>query len=102
MLDSNEQAELARLEAAFEESGGRGVDLAERIDYLRLKRDGVDITVRMTVDDLLFMDSEAFEDEVEVHVPNGGGGVLSAWNVKVEGIEGDGETLVLRVTGDWE
>jgi len=27
--------ELARLEAAFEEAGGRGVELAERIDELR-------------------------------------------------------------------
>lgn len=32
--------ELTRLEAAFEEAGGRGVELAERIDQLRAKRDG--------------------------------------------------------------
>ena len=29
------RAELERLEVAFEEAGGRGVDLAERIDELR-------------------------------------------------------------------
>jgi hypothetical protein len=34
-----DSAELARLEAAFEESGGRGVELAERIDALRAARE---------------------------------------------------------------
>lgn len=33
-------AELAELEAAFRHTGGRGVELAERIDELRAKRDG--------------------------------------------------------------
>jgi len=32
---SEEEQELERLEAALEESGGRGVELAERIDELR-------------------------------------------------------------------
>jgi hypothetical protein len=32
-------AELRDLEAAFAEAGGRGVDLAERIDELRAQRD---------------------------------------------------------------
>src|ERR1039457_2396108 len=32
-----ERTELAELEAEFEAAGGRGVDLAERIDALRLK-----------------------------------------------------------------
>jgi hypothetical protein len=39
-LTPEEEAELADTEAAFEEAGGRGVDLAERIDELRRKRDG--------------------------------------------------------------
>src|SRR4051812_7856166 len=34
-MTETQQQELARLEAAFEYSGGRGVDLAERIDELR-------------------------------------------------------------------
>jgi hypothetical protein len=38
-LNPNEQRELDRLEAAFEEAGGRGVELAERIDELRARRD---------------------------------------------------------------
>lgn len=38
MLTPDESAELTRLEAAFEEAGGRGVELAERIDELRAKR----------------------------------------------------------------
>lgn len=36
-LSTEEQDELARLETVFEHAGGRGVDLAERIDYLRRK-----------------------------------------------------------------
>lgn len=32
-------AELQRLEAAFAEAGGRGVELADRIDALRAKRE---------------------------------------------------------------
>lgn len=39
-LTPEEEAELADLEAEFEEAGGRGVELAERIDALRRKRDG--------------------------------------------------------------
>lgn len=39
MLTTAEAEELARLEATFEELGGRGVDLAERIDELRAKKD---------------------------------------------------------------
>ncbi len=38
-LTPAEAAELDQLEAAFEHTGGRGADLAERIDLLRLKRD---------------------------------------------------------------
>lgn len=34
-MASDKRAELERLEAAFEEAGGRGIDLAERIDELR-------------------------------------------------------------------
>jgi hypothetical protein len=33
---TDQEAELARLEAEFEAAGGRGVDLAEAIDALRL------------------------------------------------------------------
>jgi hypothetical protein len=33
--DEDKRAELARLEAAFKEAGGRGVELADRIDALR-------------------------------------------------------------------
>lgn len=39
-LTPDEERELAGLEAAFELAGGRGVELAERIDELRAKRDG--------------------------------------------------------------
>lgn len=38
-LSLEESQELNRLEIAFEEAGGRGVELAERIDQLREKRD---------------------------------------------------------------
>lgn len=38
-LTPAEAAELDQLEAAFTIAGGRGADLAERIDLLRLKRD---------------------------------------------------------------
>lgn len=38
-LTSAEQEELDTLEAAFAFLGGRGVEMAERIDELRLKRD---------------------------------------------------------------
>lgn len=38
-LTEQEAAELLDLEEAFRASGGRGVDLAERIDHLRRKRD---------------------------------------------------------------
>lgn len=38
-LNHQEQDELSRLEAIFDEGGGRGVWIAERIDELRAKRD---------------------------------------------------------------
>lgn len=38
-LTDEQQTELNNLEAAFTEAGGRGVDLAERIDALRRLRD---------------------------------------------------------------
>jgi hypothetical protein len=38
-LTAEEQDELRRLEAAFDEAGGRGVELAERIDELRARRE---------------------------------------------------------------
>jgi hypothetical protein len=37
VLTPEEREELRQLEAAFEKAGGRGVDLAERVDYLRRK-----------------------------------------------------------------
>lgn len=37
-LTSAEQEELDTLEAAFDFLGGRGIEIAERIDELRLKR----------------------------------------------------------------
>lgn len=40
-LTPAEQTELATLEAAFDHLGGRGVEIAERIDFLRAKRDDV-------------------------------------------------------------
>lgn len=48
MLTPEESAELTRLEAAFEEAGGRGVELAERIDALREKRD--EITIKLEIE----------------------------------------------------
>lgn len=39
-LSSAEKKELRELEIHFRLEGGRGVDLAERIDELRAKRDG--------------------------------------------------------------
>lgn len=43
-------SELASLEAAFEEAGGRGVELAERIDTLRREQAAFDREVRRTRD----------------------------------------------------
>lgn len=43
-LTDYEADRLASLEAAFDEAGGRGVDLAEEIDALRAKRDGKNLT----------------------------------------------------------
>lgn len=42
-LSPEEENELAQLEVEFEGSGGRGVELAEQIDALRKKRDGVEV-----------------------------------------------------------
>lgn len=39
LFSAADQARLDRLEAAFDEAGGRGVDLAEEIDELRYRRD---------------------------------------------------------------
>jgi hypothetical protein len=41
MLNPQQTARLAELEAAFAEAGGRGVDLAEEIDALRALRDRI-------------------------------------------------------------
>lgn len=38
-LTPEEEAELTELETAFEQAGGRGVEMADRIDHLRRKRD---------------------------------------------------------------
>lgn len=65
-LTKQESVELARLEAAFEEAGGRGVELADRIDELRAKRDGGD---SMSVADLLEALREAPQDAL-VYVEN--------------------------------
>jgi hypothetical protein len=42
-LTPEEQDELGRLEAEFEAAGGRGVMLAEGIDALVAKRDGISV-----------------------------------------------------------
>lgn len=41
MSTSEKFSELARLEAAFDEAGGRGVELADRIDALREELEGL-------------------------------------------------------------
>jgi hypothetical protein len=38
-LSPQEKKELARLQVEFDKAGGRGVDVADRIDYLVEKRD---------------------------------------------------------------
>lgn len=50
-LTGAETRELARLEHEFEAAGGRGVELANRIDELRTKRDSqlMNVTVRLQV-----------------------------------------------------
>jgi hypothetical protein len=40
-LSDGEQGRLSELEAEFEAAGGRGVELADRIDELRRQRDAV-------------------------------------------------------------
>lgn len=103
-LDEQEQQELDRLEAAFDEVGGRDVELAEQLDRLRLKRDGVDVLVRIELSELIHMDSEAFDEAVEEAVAaehGGGGGSISAWTAEVEDVENN-TSLVIRVQGDWE
>ena len=42
-LTEQEKAELDQLEQEFEDTGGRGVELANRIDFLRGKRDGLSL-----------------------------------------------------------
>ena len=50
MITPQEQAELATLEAAFEAAGGRGADLADRIDTLRAKTETPIETVKRLQD----------------------------------------------------
>lgn len=103
-LDEHEQHELERLEAVFDAAGGRGVDVAERIDFLRTKRDGVDVVVHLEISEVIHMDAGEFEAVVEDAVAGesgGGGGTISAWTVHVEGVE-HGTTLAVRVRGDWQ
>lgn len=64
-LTPDQQTELAELEAEFTATGGRGVDLADRIDTLRnLARSPLHTTVDVTVADMLTFghDYEFFVD----------------------------------------
>jgi hypothetical protein len=61
------------------------------------------ILVRIEVSELIHMDSTEFDEVVDARAATqlGGGGVLSAYDIVVEGVEND-SLLVLRVSGFYE
>lgn len=67
-LTPAETAELAGLESVFAANGGRGVEIAERIDDLRFRRDAAEATFTITVKiqttdpDAIAEAADAFED----------------------------------------